>query len=506
MLEYIAQGFDITLLPVNLLAIVLGVIIGLIFGAIPGLSGVTAVSLLIPFTYGMPPVTGLLIMIGVYCAATYGGSISAILFNIPGDVMGAATAIDGYPMSKKGEANQALAMAIFASLCGGIFGTIMLGLVAPQFIKIALTFGSPEYFALAFLGLTVVSSLGTKSQSKALIAVLFGLWLSTIGLDPVFGVSRFTMGNPMLQAGISLVPAIIGFFALSEVFFRMYDKNINIPTDMGAIKQAKAFSLPSRKDIKDSAVTIFRSSVIGNFVGILPGAGATIAAFLGYGTAVRFSKEPKKFGQGTLEGVAAPESANNAAVGGAMVPLLTLGIPGSASTAIMLAVFLLHGLQPGPLMFQRMPDMIYALITGMFIANIFMFIFAIMAIRILVRFLLIKFEFLSLYILVLCVFGAFSIHDRFVDVWVMFVCGILGFFAKKYEYPIAAIILGIVLGGIAESGFVNGILIVHGSFIDFFTRPITLGILIASSLFFTIPLLDDLLQRRKHRQQEQLES
>jgi putative tricarboxylic transport membrane protein len=504
MFENFVMGLSVTMLPANIFAIVLGVLIGLIFGTIPGLSGVTAVSLLVPFTYGISPITGLLIMIGVYCAATYGGSISAILFNMPGDVMGAATSIDGYPMTKKGEASRALAMAIFASFVGGIFGTIMLSFVAPQFVKIALKFGSPEYFALAILGLTVVGSLGTKHQNKALLSVLFGLWLGTIGLDPLVGISRFTMGNVMLQAGISFIPAIIGFFALAEIFCRMYDRNINIPTDVETIKQAKSFTVPSLKDIKECAVTIARSSVIGNFVGMLPGAGATIAAFLGYGTTARFSKTPNKFGRGTVEGVAAPESANNAAVGGAMVPLLTLGIPGSATTAVMLSVLILHGLRPGPLLFQRMPDLTYSLFVGMFFANIVMLVFAMLSIRFLVRLLLVKFEFLSLFILVFCVFGAFSIYNRFSDVWVMFVCGILGFFAKKYEYSIAAIILGLVLGGIAEAGFINGISVVRGSFHDFFTRPLVLGILITSFLFLIIPVCAGSLQKRRCKNQEQI--
>lgn len=497
MLEAFAIGLQTTTTWVNLFAIAMGVVIGLIFGAVPGLSGVTAVSLLVPFTYHMSPITGLLMMIGVYCAATYGGSISAILFNMPGDVMGAATAIDGYPMTLKNESQRALAMAIFASFVGGIIGTVILSLVAPQFIKVALTFGSPEYFALAMLGLAVVGSIGAKSQIKALIAVLFGLWLSTIGLDPVSGISRFTLGNPMLQAGISFIPAIIGFFAFSEIFARMYDKHLNMGFDPEAIKKAKIFNFPPRKDITSNAGNILRSSLLGNFVGMLPGAGATIAAFLGYGVAARFSKRPQDFGTGTIEGIAAPESANNGAVGGAMVPLMTLGIPGSATAAVMLSVMILHGLQPGPLLFTRMPELTYSIFVGMFIANVVMLVFAMFFVRALIRLLLVRFEVLSLFIFVFCVFGAFSIYRRFVDVWVMFVCGILGFFAKKYDFPIAAVILGLVLGNIAENGFVNGISITRGDFGAFFIRPITLTILIISVIFMTAPFLFDYLRKRK---------
>ncbi|MEW6082609.1 MAG: tripartite tricarboxylate transporter permease [Bacillota bacterium] len=497
MLEFFYIGLQTTVMWVNLLAIALGVVIGLIFGAIPGLSGVTAVGLLVPFTYGMSPVTGLLLMIGVYCAATYGGSISAILFNMPGDVMAAATVIDGYPMTLKGEAQRALAMAIFASFVGGIIGTVILSLVAPQFVKVALTFGSPEYFALAMLGLAIVGSIGAKSQVKALLGVTFGLWLSTIGLDPVSGISRFTLGNAMLQAGIGFIPAIIGFFAFSEIFARLYDKHINKDFDPKVIKDARILNFPPRRDITENAGTILRSSLLGNFVGILPGAGATIAAFLGYGMAARFSKRRQDFGTGIVEGIAAPESANNAAVGGAMVPLLTLGIPGSATTAVMLSVMILHGLRPGPLLFQRMPDLTYSVFVGMFLANVVMLVFGMFFVRFLIRLLLVRFEVLSLFIFVFCVFGAFSIYNRFVDVWVMFACGILGFFAKKFDFSIAAIILGLVLGSIAENGFVNGISVTRGDFGAFFIRPITLIILVFSVLFLITPFLLDFIRCRK---------
>lgn len=497
MLEFFLVGLETTTSLNNILAITLGVFIGLIFGTIPGLSGVTAVSLLVPFTYSMSPVTGLLMMIGVYCAATYGGSISAILFNMPGDVMGAATAIDGHPMTLKGEAHRGLAMAIFASFCGGIIGTVLLSFVAPQFVKIALTFGSPEYFALAILGLAVVGSIGAKSQIKAMIGIVFGLWLSTVGLDPVSGISRFTLGNPMLQAGISFIPAIIGFFAFSEIFARLYDKHINVGFDPDVVKKTKVFNFPSKKDIKNNTTNILRSSLLGNFVGMLPGAGATIAAFLGYGTAVRFSKRPQDYGTGIVEGVAAPESANNGAVGGAMVPLLTLGIPGSATAAVMLSVMILHGLRPGPLLFERMPELTYSIFVGMFIANVIMLVMAMFFVRILVRLLLVRFEVLSLFIFVFCVFGAFSIYNRFVDVWVMFVCGILGFFAKKYDFSIAAIILGLVLGKIAENGLINGISVTRGDFGEFFVRPITIGILAISVFFLLSPLIFDFIKNRR---------
>ncbi|MEW6244605.1 MAG: tripartite tricarboxylate transporter permease [Bacillota bacterium] len=486
-MQYVLAGLLTVMQPANMLAIVVGVFIGMVFGMVPGLSGVTAVSLLVPFTYGMPPITGILLMVGVYCAATYGGSITAILFNIPGDVMAAATAKDGYPLTRKGEARRALSMAIYASCVGGLFGTLVLATVAPQFVKVALAFGSPEYFALAVLGLTVVASLGMGSTLKALLSAALGLLLATVGLCPVSGVSRFTFGQVMLQAGISFIPAIIGLFAISEVLSRMYDREIQTPHDPEAFREARRFSIPSISDIMHTRWTIARSSVIGTVVGMLPGAGATIAAFLGYGIAQRSSDKPETFGQGNILGVAAPESANNAAVGGAMVPLLTLGIPGSASTAVILAVFILHGLRPGPLLFIRFPVLTYAIFVGMFVANLVMLFMAIALVRYLVRVLVVRYEVLSMVILAFCIVGAFAINNRLVDVWVALFCGAVGFFAKKYGYSPAAIVLGLVLGPIAEDGFINGMTITGGDLWVFLSRPVTAAILGLALLSLAFP-------------------
>lgn len=497
-MQYLGAGLATVFLPANLLAIVSGVLIGMIFGMVPGLSGVTAVSLLVPFTYGMAPLTGILLMVGVYCAATYGGSITAILFNIPGDVMASATAMDGYPLARRGEARRALAMAIYASCLGGLFGTIVLATIAPQFVRVALSFGSPEYFALAILGLTVVASLAVGSPIKALISAVLGLLLSTVGLSPVAGVSRFTFGKIMLQAGIAFLPALIGLFAISEVLSRMYDRELNTPYDPAAFAEARRFSVPSRSDIRETRWTILRSSVIGTVVGMLPGAGATIAAFLGYGVAQRSSRNPESFGQGNILGVAAPESANNAAVGGAMVPLLTLGIPGSATTAVILAVFILHGLRPGPLLFVRFPVMTYSIFIGMFVANLVMLAMAISLVRYLVRVLTVKYEVLSVVVLVFCIVGSFAVHKRVVDIWVALFCGVIGFFAKKYGYSPAAIVLGLVLGPIAEDGFVNGMTIAGGSLVAFFTRPVTALVLGLALLSLALPVWQTL----KRRQQE----
>ncbi|WP_096203164.1 tripartite tricarboxylate transporter permease [Bacillus sp. FJAT-45350] len=495
MVENLLLGVQIVFQPNHFLMVLLGVVLGIIFGTVPGLSGVTAISLLIPFTYVMDPISGFLVMVGIYCASVYGGGISAILFNTPGDAPAAITTLDGYPLTQKGQANRALGMAVFASLVGGLFSTIFLALLAPQAAKVALTFGAPEYFALGVLGLTVVASIDNKNQIKALISVLIGLFLAIIGLDVVTGVSRYTFGTSFLQAGIDFIPAIIGLFALSEVLMRFHQKIFNkeLPKGDGDIK---GFSLPEKSDIKKVRKTLFRSSVLGSLVGVLPGAGATIASFLGYGSAIRASKDKDSYGKGNIDGVAAPEAANNAAVGGAMVPLLTLGIPGGAVTAVILSAFLIHGLKPGPLLFQQNPDIVYSMFVGMFVANILMAILVLISIKYIVKILRVPYEFLGISILMLSILGTFAINNRMGDVWIMFFFGIVGFFLKKYNFSIAAIILGLVLGGIIENGLRQGLMMTDGSIVAFFARPISGTILVFTILALFAPILKGMLERR----------
>ncbi len=503
MTEYFLLGFDYVFTVESLFYLFLGTLIGLLFGMIPGLSGVTAVALLVPFSFGLSPIAAMLLMIGVYCSATYSGSVSGVIFNMPGDVMGAATAIEGYQMTKKGQTLLALSTDVFSSFCGGIIGTIMLIFIAPQLVKIALTFGSPEFFALAILGLSVVSGMGTKSPMKALVGVFFGLWLATIGLDPVSGITRFTWGNVMLGGGIDFIPAIIGFFALSEIFYRMYERVVLFEATEEVQEEIRTtkIALPSLKHIKQIWQTILRSSVIGNIVGMLPGAGATVAAFLGYGIELRVSRNPK-IGTGEIEGVAAPEAANNSATAGAMVPLLCLGIPGSATAAVMLGVLILHGLRPGPLLFVRMPELTYSVFVGYFVANIFFLILAAVGLRYLVRILMVRFDYLSVYLIIFCVVGTFAIYNRMIDVWIMFICGIVGFFFKKYDYSIAAVVLGLVLGRIAENGLVNGIAVTRGDFVAFFSRPMTYSLLIVSLIFLLLPAVVGYIRSRHENKQK----
>ena len=483
--------------PFHLSLLVLGVVIGFIFGTIPGLSGITAVALLVPFSYVLGAEAAIIMMIGVYLAASCAGSLAGILFNMPGDVMGAATARDGYPMTMQGQAGRAISISITSSAVGGFIGTVLLVLIAPQFLRIALQFGPPEFFALAILGMTSVASLSTGSLNKALIAGSLGLLLATVGLDPVSGAVRFTFGAQGLQGGIDFIPAIIGFFAIAEILYALYHGTGSGKYSTEDVKKVARFAIPSRADLKSTRFTMLRSSLLGNFVGMLPGAGSTVAAFLGYGTEMQMSKDQKTFGKGEIRGVAAPESANNAAAAGSMVPLLTLGIPGGAVTAIMLGVFILNGLRPGPLLFRDAPEITYAVFGAMMVSSIVVLLVGLILVRPLLHLLTIPFEIFSTMVLVFAVVGTFAIYNRPIDLWVMLACGVLGFIAKQYEFPVSALILGLVLGSIAEVGLVNGVNVTRGDWVEFYARPFTMGTLIASLALLLLPAFFAI-QRKRH--------
>lgn len=489
-------GITTVLQPYHLLVLISGIAIGLVFGTIPGLSGITAVALLVPFSYTLGPEAAIIMMIGVYIATSTAGGIAGSLFNMPGDVMGAATARDGYPMTLKGQGGRAISMQITASAIGGLIGTILLALIAPQFLRIALNFGSPEFFALAILGLACVVSLSEGSLPKALIACVFGLLLATVGFDPVSGAARFTFDTQALLGGVDFIPAIIGFFAVSEILSILYRGGKLGTYSSDDIKKIPRFALPSLSDLKYVRWTVLRSSLVGHLTGILPGAGSTIAAFLGYGIDRQTSKHPERYGKGELRGVAAPESANNSAAAGSMMPLMVLGIPGGAVTAIMLGVFIINGLRPGPQLFETSPEIVHSIYGAFFVGAIFALIIGVIAVRYLLRLLTIPFTLFATAVLVFAVVGTYALYSRPMDLWVMLGCGVLGFFAKRYEFSIAALILGLVLGSIAEVGLVNGIG-VTGDWGTFFTRPYTLGVLIIAAVLLVLPSVISRIGRNK---------
>ncbi|MBW2309105.1 MAG: tripartite tricarboxylate transporter permease [Deltaproteobacteria bacterium] len=500
MFQDIVTGYYHAFQMQNLIIIVLGTLVGVALGSFPGLDSSIGAALFIPITYGMNPSQALLLLTALYCGAVYGGQIPAILFRVPGASEAVMTTLDGYPMALKGEAGKALGVGLLSSLVGGIFGVVGLTLTAPLLANVALMFGPSEYFALGILGLTALASLGSKSQIKAIISGLLGLLIATVGLDPITGVPRFVFGTTVLKGGITFIPAVIGLFAAAEVYNQISRGRAFSKVDAGEGKQSKRLrvTFPSLKELKPLKWSSLRSALLGLGVGILPGVGATTAAIVGYSQAVQFSKEPEKFGKGTIEGIIAPEIANNAATGGAMVPLLSLGIPGSATTAIMLAAFLMHGLRPGPLLLVQQRPLAFTIFAGMAIANVLFFFIGFFAIRLFVRLREIPYPFLAVGILAFSAVGANAMGAMH-GMIMMFLFAILGFIMEKYNYAVAPMVLGLVLGPIIEPSLRKALMIQEYDLIGVLTRPITAMLLVVSIFVLATPIFWELKRRRTVR-------
>ncbi|MBI4490725.1 MAG: tripartite tricarboxylate transporter permease [Deltaproteobacteria bacterium] len=480
-LSLLAAGFQTAIQPTNFLLICLGMVIGVIAGALPGVTMLMAVVLVLPFTYAMEMAPAILLLFAIYCGGVFGGSITAILFNIPGDPMNVPTAFDGHPLARQGKAPVALGTAIGCSAFGGLVSVLAMTFASPLLAKVALAFSSVEYFAIVVLGLVSVTVIGTASVLNSIISLLIGLFLATVGIDRVSGVFRFDFGSALLRSGIDFVTVMIGIFAVGEVLERL-------EMTAGSMEQLHTgrtkVSLPFREFWR-MRWTIFRSTLVGTLIGVLPGAGATVSAFIGYGVEKQVSKEKDRFGTGVLEGVAAPETANNASTGGAMIPLLALGIPGSGATAVMLAAFLLHGIQPGPLLFSRNLDIVYTIFAGGIIANLLILVSGLLTVRFFVRALQIPDAILGPFIVAFCLVGAYALRNDMADVWIMTIFGILGYFMRRYDYPIPPLVLGLILGPLAEDYFMTSMYSHHGDASVFITRLVS-GLLIVTSVAFLL--------------------
>lgn len=484
-----------------LAAITIGVVGGIVIGALPGLSGTMGVALLIPVTFGMEPVPGLAMLTTIYTAATYGGSISAILINTPGTPAGAATALDGYQMTRNGEGAKALGVSAIASMIGGTISALVLLFVAPPLSRVSLAFSASEYFLIAVFGLTIIGSLAAGSVLKGLAAGTLGLLVATVGIDTLTGFPRFTFGTTPLQSGIELVPALVGLFALSQVMV-LAERGIS-GEESRIVGALQGRVLPTIREFKRILVTILQSSGIGVFVGMLPGAGGDIASWVGLNEAKRFSRDKEKFGKGCIEGVAAPESANNAVTGGALIPMLTLGIPGSSVTAVLLGGLLIQGLRPGRELFTTQADITYAVILGFLLANILMGIIAIAGARLFVRVTTVPQKVLAPIIVTLCIVGAYAINNSVTDVWVMVAFGLIGYLLRKTGFPPAPVVLGLILGSIAEQGLRQSIDLAQGDVIGYYlSRPISVVLIILILLSVLSPLLIRYFKNRGSRPQE----
>lgn len=467
-LALMGQGFVDAVGIYNIIGMFVATAIGVTIGCLPGLSAAMGVALLLPVTFGMDPATGLIVLGGIYCGAIFGGSISAILIHTPGTPASAATAIEGYQLTLKGRAAKALTVACFASFCGGLLSCISLYFFSPLLADLALQFKSPEYFWLSLFGLTVIAGVASKSMIKGLISGMLGLLLSTIGMDPMDGVPRYMFGQDALYSGVNVTCALIGLFSMSQILI-LAEKKI--------VQRGQAASLKDRfglsfGEIRRLSPSIIRSWLIGNIVGILPGAGATIASFIGYNEARNFSKHKEEFGHGSIEGVAASEAANNAVTGGSLIPTLTLGIPGESVTAVLMGGLIIHGLQPGPELFTTYAGMTYTFFAGFVIIQFLMLAIGMGGCKIFAYVARLSDAILIPSIFVLCVVGSYAIHNSFVEVVIMMIFGILGYLCRKFDLNTAAIVLGLILGPIGERGLRRSLMLNDGDPSILFSTPL----------------------------------
>ena len=486
------MGFLNALSPVNLLAMAVATAIGVTIGCLPGLSAAMGVALLLPVTFGMDPATGLTILGGIYCGAIFGGSISAILIHTPGTPASAATAIEGYQLTLRGQAAKALTVACFASFCGGLLSCVSLYFFSPPLAELAMKFKSPEYFWLSLFGLTIIAGVSSQSLLKGLMSGVFGLLVSTIGMDPMEGTPRFMFGQDTLYNGVDVTCALIGLFSMSQVLLLAEQR---IRQRRQAADFGRGFGLSAR-EVKRLTPTIIRSWIIGNVIGILPGAGASIACFMGYNEARRFSRHKEEFGKGSIEGVAGSEAANNAVTGGSLIPMLTLGIPGESVTAVLMGGLIIHGLQPGPALFSTYAGMTYTFFAGFVLVQFFMLGIGLLGCRGFANIARISDAILIPCIFLLCVVGSYAIHNNFVEVGIMLIFGLVGYLARKFDMNATAIVLGIILGPIGERGLRRSLILSDGDPAILFSTPLCWALIVLCIIGLISPLMMNSMEKR----------
>lgn len=492
-------GFEIAVTPVNIIVLFAGAVIGMVIGIIPGFGASAALAILLPLTMGLDPTSAIIMLAGIYYGSMYGGATTSILINTPGDSAAVVTAFEGYPLTKQGKASKALIVQALASFVGGTIGVILIFAMAPLFAEVALKFGPPEYFMLMAMGLLTLVWMTEGSILKSAISGLVGLAIGVVGLDIITGQPRFTFGSPELISGISFIPVTIGLFGIGELLYRLLkaehknfeNKNVNV-----SLKSKNAW--PTKKELGDTKLSFARGSIMGFIVGVLPGAGATIASFLTYSFEKKVSKTPEKFGKGHLPGLVAPETANNAAVSGSMIPLLSLGIPGSASTAILLGALILYGLQPGPLLMINNPDLTWGVVSSMYLGNAILLIVNIVAIPIFLAIVKVEYKILIPIIVILCIVGTYSLNNSLIEVFLLLAFGIIGLLMKLYGYSPAALVLALVLGPLAENNLRQSLIMSDAGIEIFFTRPISLLFFILIVIIIAFPLIKRMFKRKSN--------
>lgn len=471
--------------PTNIMLVVLGLLVGIFLGALPGIGSSMAIVLALPFTYFLDVLPAIAFLSTIYVGSAYGGSITAILFNTPGTPEAVATTFDGHPMSQQGKSKKALGLAISSSAFGGIFAVILMFSLASILSEVAFKIHASEYFALAILGMTVISALGTSNMVKAIISGLIGIFISTIGLDPLTATDRFTFNTLELMNGIDYIPIMIGAFALGEVFSQVTNnKPQNLNTSSKLSQGVFKF-----KDFFVYKWTALKSATIGSLLGILPGTGGAIASFVSYGVAMKTDKNPEEFGKGKAEGVVAPETSNNAAAGVSMIPTLILGIPGSPTTAVILAALVLQGVQPGPQLMADQPILLYSIFLAMLFASVMTLVAGRAGVQVFTLLLKAPYSIIATFIIILSLLGAYATNNDLLNVWIMLLFGVVGYLMKIYHFSIASLILGIVLGPLMETSLRRHLLINNGEFLSLFHSPITVILLVVSVLIIVVPII-----------------
>jgi putative tricarboxylic transport membrane protein len=471
-------GFSVAVSPVNLAYLLVGVFVGMVVGIIPGFGPAAALAVLLPITFGMEPSGAVIMLAAIYYGSQYGGTITSILLNTPGESSSVAATFDGYPLAQQGRAGPALVMQAVASFIGGTLGVVLITLLAPPFSQLARSFGPPEFFLLVVMGLSTLIVMIGGNWRLGLVSALIGFALGTVGVDLETGNSRFTFGSAELIGGIDFIPVAIGLFGLGELYYAFYT-GLHVSGSGGIVRYQKEKRFwPTRRDYAESRGALARGSLLGFVVGVLPGAGATVASLMSYSVEKSVSKTPEKFGRGAMAGLVGPEAANNAASSGAMVPLLTLGIPGSAATAVLLAAFVLWGLTPGPLLMAVKPAFAWGLIASMYLGNMALLALNVFAIPLFVQMIKLPYRILAPAVILVCTLGTYSVNGSIVETWIMFGAGLAGFFMKRYGYSPAALVLALVLGPLAEQSLRQSLIISRGSLAIFVDRPVSLAILL----------------------------
>jgi putative tricarboxylic transport membrane protein len=484
-LDQLLLGFSVALTWQNMFYCFLGVFVGTLIGVLPGIGPPTTIALLLPATYYVEPTSAIIMLAGIYYGAMYGGSITSILVNIPGEAASVVTCLDGYQMARQGRAGVALGISTIGSFIAGTLGIVGLMVAAPPLAKFALRFGPPEYFSLIFMAFSLVIYLASQSMLKAVMIAVVGVLVGTVGIDFVTGTDRFSYGSMTLSDGVGLIPVVIGLFGIAEVLENTEKEAGKIST----LKTKFKGLFPTLKDWKDSLGPIFRGTILGFFIGILPGGGTIMASFASYALEKKVSKHPEQFGKGAIQGVAAPESANNAASSSAFIPLMTLGLPSNAVTALLLGALMIHGIRPGPMLIQEHPQLFWGVVASMYVGNVMLVILNLPVIGLWVRLLSMPYRILFPLILLFCLVGVYGVNSNPWEVMIMIVFGIVGYLMRKFKYEPAPFVFAFVLGRLMEEALRQSLFLSKGSFAIFFTRPISCILIVIGILLFSVPAL-----------------